>query len=100
MYDEIAGVHIHARDPWSFIARDLSTADGHGSPEIAKTPDMLLKPVDIWRTRVCKLRKMTSGKQPIVKAENISLEKGALPWFMALNKERFPYLDPGDNLCS
>jgi len=105
MYDELPGVHMHARDPWSYLARYFTTAEKGKIPEVRdKNAHMLLDPDAIYRALVCAQRKKTgkprsaTGQNPILESGKVSFEAPKL-WFMAANEERFPYLDPGFVSC-
>jgi len=91
MYDEMPGFHINARDPTSYLAKMISTADARGFPGLrSDNAHHLLDPESLYATYVCEKRKKSYS---LVEVKDFPWPRG-LPWFMDANRERFPYLDP------
>lgn len=96
-YDEEPGYHIHARDPWTFLAKLMSTAEAHGFPGITqKNADLLADPQALYEEYICYLKKEPASRK--IEANRFDGEK-RLPWFMVANEERFPYVNPDYVKC-
>eukprot|EP00746_Dinoflagellata_sp_MGD_P054566 gnl/MRDRNA2_/MRDRNA2_23882_c0_seq1.p1 gnl/MRDRNA2_/MRDRNA2_23882_c0~~gnl/MRDRNA2_/MRDRNA2_23882_c0_seq1.p1 ORF type:complete len:173 (+),score=17.01 gnl/MRDRNA2_/MRDRNA2_23882_c0_seq1:118-636(+) len=103
-YDEFPGLHLHIRDPWSTLARVLSTAEGAffgklgNTSKISYEPFEILNPGHIYRYIVCNLkeRRVQNFQQPNFKRMPLQdfAHAQLKPWFLEANKARFPYAYP------
>jgi len=63
MYDEMPGVHVHARDPWSFLARKITTAEQGGFAGLGNDVVRLLSdPLALYTRYACAIRE--EAKKP------------------------------------